>query len=109
MLVAGDYKAALASKNRGTLTARETKDGVVFESEIADTQAGRDILEQAADTPVVARPIVDFERSDYVVTDGVAQIKNAYVRGILLGATDALEGWDAIDIIRENRSKHLWL
>lgn len=114
LLVAGDYKAALSSKNRGTLRARETAKGLELESVLADTQAGRDILSQALDTPVVVRPILDFTKSVYVVSAGVAEVENAYLRGMLIGATDALRGWEPVQVVRDEGRGHggkkiIWL
>ena len=116
LLIAGDYKGALASKNRGTLRTKQTKDGLEADSDIADTQAGKDILAQAVDIPIYARPVVDFERSEFEVIDGIAKVKNAYLRAFLLGPTDANEGWEPLKVIREEdrqtcnaRGQHIWL
>ena len=100
LAVHGDYKGAIASKRRGTLRMKETKKGIEVESDISNTQAGRDLLEQAQDTEVLARPIVDFSKSESVVEGGVSKVKRAYVRGFILGPSDANEGWKPIRVIR---------
>ena len=113
LVIAGDYKGALASKERGTLRTRQTKQGLEVETDIADTQAGKDVVAQAVDVPLYARPVVDFERSEYEVIDGIAKVKNAYLRAFLIGPTDATDGWDPLQVIRENENrrdnKWLWI
>ena len=111
LAVHGDYKGAIASRNRGTLRATDTKEGLAVETNIADTQAGRDLLQASRDVTLIGRPIVDFSKSERALNaDGVAVVKRAHLRAFLIGPTDADKGWDPIQVKRtEERKVHIWL
>ena len=111
LAVSGDYKGALASRKRGTLRAKKNDDALAVEMDVADTTSGRDLIAQADDVDVFARPIVDFEKSAFSVEGDTAIIERAHVRGFTLGSTDARQGWTPIKIIREseNRRGQVWL
>lgn len=111
LAVAGNYRGALASRRRGSLVTRETDEALEVQTSIANTQAGRDLIEQSRDVPIYGRPIVDFGKSEYSVSDGTANIRKAHVRGFILGPTDANKGWSPVNIVRdqENRRVHVWL
>ena len=115
LAVSGNYKGALASRKRGSLRPKKEKDALAVEMDVADTQSGRDLVAQADDVDILARPIVDFERSVFTVEGegeaAVAVIEKAHVRGFTLGSTDARAGWDPIKIIRESEKRRgqIWL
>ena len=112
LAVVGNYRGALSSKRRGTLRPKNTKDALVVESDLADIQPARDLIAQADDVPILARPIVDFDKSKFTVVGDVAEIEKAHVRGFILGPSDASAGWEPVRIIREaeeNRRVHTWL
>ena len=111
LAVSGNYKGALASRRRGSLRPRKTDKALEVEMDIADTQSGRDLIAQADDVDVLARPIVDFSRSTFTVEGDTAVISSAHVRGFILGSTDANQGWSAVKILKEseNRRVQVWL
>ena len=111
LAVSGNYKGALASRKRGTLRPRKTDNALEVEMDVADTTSGRDLIAQADDVDILARPIVDFSRSEFTVVGDEAVITRAHVRGFTLGSTDAREGWTSLKIIREseNRRGQVWL
>ena len=111
LAVSGNYRNALSSLSRGSLRLRNTPEGLILETTLADTQAGRDLLALAADAPIYARPILDFGKSVYEVIEGVAVVRTAHLRAFLLGSTDANAGWAPMRIVRaqENRREHIWL
>ena len=112
LAVSGDYKGALASRRRGSLRPRKTDNALEVEMDVADTTSGRDLIAQANDVDILARPIVDFSKSEFTVVGDEAVISRAHVRGFTLGSTDAREGWTPLTIIREaeeNRRQHTWL
>ena len=111
LAVSGNYKGALASRKRGSLRPKKTDNALVVEMDIADTQSGRDLIAQADDVDILARPIVDFNKSTFTVEGDTAVIERAHVRGFTLGSTDAVEGWIPVKIIREaeKRRVQVWL
>ena len=111
LAVSGNYKGALASRKRGSLRPKKTDNALVVEMDIADTQSGRDLIAQADDVDILARPIVDFNKSTFTVEGDTAVIERAHVRGFTLGSTDAVEGWTPVKIIREaeKRRVQVWL
>ena len=111
LAVSGNYKGALASRKRGSLRPKKTDNALVVEMDIADTQSGRDLIAQADDVDILARPIVDFNKSTFTVEGDTAVIEKAHVRGFTLGSTDAVEGWTPVKIIREaeKRRVQVWL
>ena len=111
LAVSGDYKGALASRKRGSLRPRKTDDALEVKMDVADTQSGRDLIAQADDVDILARPIVDFNKSTFTVEGDTAIIERAHVRGFTLGSTDANQGWTPIKIIRESEKRRgqVWL
>ena len=111
LAVSGNYKGALASRRRGSLRPRKTDNALEVEMDVADTTSGRDLIAQADDVDILARPIVDFSRSEFTVVGDEAVITRAHVRGFTLGSTDAREGWTPVKIIKESekRRAQVWL
>ena len=123
--IAGDYKRAIASRKRGTLSVENTRDGLMIglAAEAFATPAGREIVEQADAVPIIARPIFIPEESEFSEgPDGLATYKRMRVKAILIGATDNSEGWPEIEFgeeraaietpplpITERRRLPLWL
>ena len=96
LAVHGNYTGAVASRKRGTLKLQNTEDGLEISSDLADTTAGRDILEQGKDVPLLGRPIVDFDKSETVEEAGALRVRKAHLRGFIIGPSDNDEGWDPI-------------
>ena len=99
LAVNGNFKGAIASRRRGTLTTELTDEGLDVQTSIADSQAGRDLIEMGKDVEILGRPIIDYGKSDTEVIGGITHIKRAHLRGFLLGASDSNEGWDPVKFI----------
>ena len=96
LAVHGNFTGAIASRKRGSLKVNDTDERLEVSTEIADTTAGRDILEQGKDVEILGRPIIDYEKSDTEVVDGTTRVKKAFLRGFLLGPSDSNKGWDPV-------------
>ena len=96
LAVHGNFSGAVASRKRGSLKIEDTDQGLMVSSDIADTQAGRDILEQSKDVEILGRLIIDYGKSETEVVDGITKVKKAHLRGFILGPSDSNKGWDPI-------------
>lgn len=96
LAVAGNYTNALASKRRGTLQLTEDEGGLRARFSLPDTSAARDLIGESAVADLVVRPIIDDEASEFEDRDGVRIFRNVYVRALLVGATDAADGWPVL-------------
>ena len=114
----GEYNHPLASTARDSLRITKTETGLRISMDIPDTQVGRDLLNLAGQVEIYGRPVVDFTKSVYRVEGGIAQIEDAHLRAILVGTTDANEGWEPGEITQpgeppleeEGRSRRrIWL
>ena len=92
---------AWKSKNR---RHRPGFDGV--QSDIADTQAGRDILEQSKDVEILGRPILDYEqvRNGSGGRDYQGK-KSTSFGGSYLGPSDSNKGWDPVKFTVEGEER----
>ena len=118
LAIIGQYDRAIASTSKGSLRIRETRAGIEVEIDrLPDTQAARDLVEQADVVPLYVRPIYRTEDSaDFTEADGVATYKRATLRAILIGATDEDSGFDEAiftdpaDVpARRRAARRLWL
>ena len=90
LAVHGNFSGAIASRKRGSLKIEDTDQALTgVQSDIADTQAGRDILEQSKDLEILGRPILDYGKSETEVVDGITRVKKAHLRGFILGPSDS--------------------
>ena len=96
LAVHGNFTGAIASRKRGSLKMEDTDKALKVTTDIADTTAGKDILEQSKDVEILARPIIDYEKSETEVVDGITKVKKAFLRGFLLGPSDSNKGWDPV-------------
>lgn len=114
-----DYTRPLASARRGTLRAVSTDDGLDIEIDLPTGEAG-DMTVSASETAgVIARPLIDYDRSEFQDTDTGRTVQRPFLRAVLIGSTDARDGWpdaridyDGPDTNREARSRRrrrLWL
>ena len=90
------YADSIGSKKAGTLRFTETDDGLQVTVDIPDTAAGTDLLKQADSVPLLARPVWDEATSQHTVKDGVSTVTKADIRAILIGPTDADQGWPKV-------------
>ena len=94
-----DYSRPLASARRGTLRAEagDVDQGLIVTVDVPTGSAG-DAVQAASETAgVIARPLIDYERSEYQDTPQGRIVTRPFLRAILVGSTDAREGWpDAV-------------
>ena len=109
LVITDTFTKGLASKKRGSLKLKKTDEGLAIEAELADTEAARDLAAQAESMRILARPV--FNDPEFVEgDDGVARYSRANLRAILLGATDADDGWPVAKIAEKpKRRARYWL
>ena len=93
LAVAGNYRRPLGSVSRGTLRATSTDDGLELEIDLPAGAVGDEIVAANEAAGVVARPLIDFERSEFTDTDEGRVYTRPHLRAILVGATDTKSGW----------------
>ena len=101
MLALAGSNRPLASRRKGTLAIRETDEGdieVEIDRLAAGTEIGRDVAGQAVATRVVARPWVDVEASEFTETGSHREFTRAHLRGVIVKATTADDGWQEVEI-----------
>ena len=99
LAVASDYQGALASRTRKSVRFWTDKDGSLeFAVDIPNTERGKALMETMRTVPVYGRPVLDMDASDVTVANRVATYRDARVRAITMGATDANGGWDELTI-----------
>ena len=105
LAIVGEYQGAIASRKRGTLILENTDDGLeVSITRLPETQAGRDLAEQAKQVPIYARPVFVEQRVEEI--GGVVHVRSARLRAITFGPTDATEGWDPVRIVGVDQRTH---
>ena len=117
MLALAGSNRPLASRKKGTLAIRETDSGdiaVEIDQLSAATEIGRDLAGQAVATRVVARPWVSVEDSEYRDEGTHRVFTKAALRGAIIKATTADDGWQEIEIEGERqaapaRRARIWL
>ena len=98
ILFSKDYGGPIASKRRGTLRVRETNEGLEVDADLPDTTAGADLIGASASVPLLVRPLMDIDASDFTEAGDLATYSKVSVRALLVGATDAAEGWPDAEI-----------
>lgn len=94
LAVAGDYKAALASRKVRTLRFwRDRQGNLQYALDLPDTQAARDILATMDNAPIYGRPIIDTGASTFTKQGTTAVYSDVAARGLLIGATDVDQNW----------------
>ena len=93
LAVAGDYKRAVASASRGTLRATSTGDGLQLEIDLADGTVADELVAVHETAGIVARPLIDFDRSYFTDTERGREYEAPWLRAILLGSTDSKQNW----------------
>ena len=117
MLALAGSNRPLASRQKGTLSIRETESGdieVEIDRLAAETDIGRDIVGQAKATRVVARPWVDVAASEFVEEGSHREFTRAVLREVIVKPTTADDGWQEIEIEGERqaapkRKTRIWL
>ena len=92
LAVQGEFKRPIASASRETLRATSTETGLEIEMDLIG-EVGDAVASAHEVAGVVVRPLIDFARSVFVDTDRGREYSKPYLRGLLVGATDAKSGW----------------
>ena len=101
LAISGDYSQAVASKKRGGIRFWNGADGSLeFAIDVPNTDRGKALMETMNTTNLIARPVIDKDLSDVAFdADGVlASYSFVKLKALLLGATDADEGWDPLKV-----------
>ena len=96
LAIVGEYSGAIASRRRGSLILKSTRDGLeITILEAARTDAARDLAAMAKTVNVYARPVFSRNPETLEFTESgagdaaVATYRKARLRAILIGPTDA--------------------
>ena len=93
LVVAGDFKRPLGSVRKGTLRGKSTDDGLDLEVDLPAGAVGDEIVAAHEAAGVVIRPLIDFDRSEFVDTPEGREYTKPHLRAFLVGATDTKAGW----------------
>lgn len=108
----GDFKTGLlGSTAAGTLRFARGRSRVDVEIDLPDTEAGRDVRELLAASPLLVRPVYDQSKSTFTEQGGVARYTDLWLRAILVGASPDDQGWPAARMLEEQRHRRAlaWL
>ena len=80
LAVAGEYSAALGSRNRKTLRFWQGKDGdLEFAIDVPNSERGKALMDTFDVTDIYARPVIDLGASEVKVTGELAEYTKARV------------------------------
>lgn len=111
----GGYENAIASVSKGTLAFTKTAAGaieVTVDRAALATVAGKALAETAKAVPVIARPIINVDESEYVDNGTVREFSRAKLDAVLLKPSVNSAGWDEVEIVDEappKRRARVWL
>ena len=108
LVIPGDYSRAISSRKFGSLKLKDTDRGLTFDSAIADTTAGRDLVGQAEVVSLIARPYFSQDASEFIEEGGVAIYSKMALRAIMVGASDAAKGWPPVALVEPSEPRHEW-
>ena len=95
----GSYDMPLASVSSGTLRGRMRGADLEIEIDLPEGSAGAAALAAHDAAGVIARPYIDMRAANSVLEGETRVYASAPLRGVLVSATDAREGWDAVEVI----------
>ena len=93
LAVAGNFRRPLGSVSKGTLRGRQTDDGLEVEIDLPAGAVGDEIVAANEAAGVVIRPLIDFDRSEFVDGPEGRVYTKPHLRAFLVGATDTKAGW----------------
>ncbi len=94
-----DFSAPLGSARRGTLRAAADADGLNVEIDLPESAAGAATVAASEATGVVVRPLLDHEQGEFMDTPEGRIVTRPHLRALLVGVTDARQGWTDAEII----------
>ena len=93
LTVASTYSRPLASASKGTLRATSTADALEIEVDLPSGPLGDEVVAAHSAAGIVARPLIDFDRSEFTDGPDGRSYTKPWLRAILIGSTDAKSGW----------------
>ena len=88
-----DYSRPLGSARRGSLRATSSGEGLDLEVDLPSGEAGDLAVSASEVAGVIARPLIDYDRSEFQDEAAGRLVIRPHLRAILIGATDARDGW----------------
>ena len=98
LVVYKDYSRPLGSARRGTLRATSGADGLDLEVDLPDGEAGAAVIAASEAAGVIARPLIDYDQSEFEDGPDGRTVSRPHLRAILIGSTDARQGWPDAEI-----------
>ena len=116
LAVAGNFRRPLGSVSKGTLRGRQTDDGFEVEIDLPAGAVGDEIVAANEAAGVVIRPLIDFDRSEFVDGPEGREYTKPHLRAFIVGSTDTKAGWpdptidyDGERAAAETRRRRIWL
>ncbi len=104
LAVSSTFSKPIASLRKGSLTLNDTDDALRIEIALPDS--AKEILDASEIAGVLVRPFIDVERSTFVEEGDLRRYQKAFIRALIVGSTDARDGWTDAEIL-EPRSRIL--
>ena len=101
LAVLNNYQRPVAATSKGSLRFTTDDGGLVIDVDLpdpADNDTTRVILEVADSVGIYARPYLDQNRSEYAEQGELRTYSKAWVRAIIIAATDLHDGLDEAEI-----------
>ena len=86
------YAEALASRSKRTLRVNIDNEEIRVDLDLPDTSYARDLLEAADNVPLIVRPVVDFDLSEWVKDGTLARFSRLAVPAFVIGFSDMSDG-----------------
>ena len=103
--VSSTYNTPIASLRRGSLRIVKVDGDLHVEVDLPDIEAAQGVLDADKVAGIYMRPFIDQTASDYVEEGDTRTYSRAVVRAIIVGSTDAVDGWDPAEIITPRRAE----
>ena len=107
LAVGGSYREPLAARSRGTVRLDTADDGSLAVGLVLEGEAAERVRELEAAAPVMVRPYLDPARSVRRKVDTTMIYDVAYLRAVIVGATDEVEGLDPAVIVEQDEPRFL--
>ncbi len=113
LAVLSSYGSPLASTSRGTVRGKRLENGLSVEIDVPEGMVD-DLLDKIEAAPVYVRPHLDRGLSEGIIQGVTMAYSAAILRALVIGSTDASEGWGEPEYHNLPRRRHkaerlLWL
>ena len=106
LAVVNNYEMPVAAVSKNTLRLNTDDDGLVIDIDLpdpTDNDTTRVILDVASATEIYARPYIAESRSEYAEQGELRVFSKAWIRAIILSATDFHNGLEPAEIAERRR------